>query len=105
MEDKFGNAGYTGLISVSCDDGGQAEIHDFVMSCRVMGKGIEEAMLYLVIKHLSPHNIKATYIKTEKNNPFYDFISKKYKDVSKNNELNLGEIFHPHHILLKECSF
>lgn len=105
VEDKFGNAGYTGLISVSCDDGGQAEIHDFVMSCRVMGKGIEEAMLYLVIKHLSPHHIRATYIKTEKNKPFYDFISKKYKDISKNNELNLGEIFQPHHILLKECSF
>jgi hypothetical protein len=45
------------------------------------------------------------YIKTEKNKPFYDFISKKYRDVSKNNELDLGEIFLPHHILLKECSF
>ncbi|MGW9527077.1 HAD-IIIC family phosphatase [Paenibacillus terrae] len=105
VEDKFGNAGYTGLISVSCDDEGQAEIHDFVMSCRVMGKGIEDAMLYLVSKHFSAHNIKATYVKTEKNKPFYDFISKKYWDVSKNNELNLGEIFLPHHILLKECSF
>ncbi|MEC0183484.1 HAD-IIIC family phosphatase [Paenibacillus peoriae] len=105
VEDKFGNAGYTGLISVSCDDEGQAEIHDFVMSCRVMGKGIEEAMLYLVAKYFSVHNIKATYVKTEKNKPFYDFISKKYRDVSKNNDLNLGEIFLPHHILLKECSF
>ncbi|ALA44191.1 MULTISPECIES: HAD-IIIC family phosphatase [Paenibacillus] len=105
VEDKFGNAGYTGLISVSCDDEGQAEIHDFVMSCRVMGKGIEEAMLYLVTKHFSPHSIKGMYIKTEKNKPFYDFISKKYRDVSKNNELDLGEIFLPHHILLKECSF
>jgi FkbH-like protein len=44
VSDRFGDFGLTGLASLSLA-GGEARIVDFVMSCRVMGKKVEEALL------------------------------------------------------------
>ena len=44
VADRFGDFGLAGLSSVS-RDGSDARIVDFVMSCRVMGKRVEEALL------------------------------------------------------------
>jgi FkbH-like protein len=44
VSDRFGDFGLTGLASVSLAEG-EAKIVDFVMSCRVMGKKVEEALL------------------------------------------------------------
>ena len=44
VSDRFGDFGLTGLASLALQDG-QARIVDFVMSCRVMGKKVEEALL------------------------------------------------------------
>lgn len=44
VSDRFGDFGLTGLVSFSIV-GTEAWIVDFVMSCRVMGKRIEEALL------------------------------------------------------------
>lgn len=99
VEDKFGDAGYTGVTSVSIDTDSQIEIHDFVMSCRVMGKGIEEAMLYCMATINSFGKIKARYMETSKNKPFYDFISGKYESQI-DGWLNTGSIKLPNHIKL-----
>lgn len=44
VADRFGDFGLVGLSSISIH-GVQAQISDFVMSCRVMGKKVEEALL------------------------------------------------------------
>ncbi len=44
VSDRFGDFGLTGLASLSLA-GTEARIVDFVMSCRVMGKKVEEALL------------------------------------------------------------
>jgi FkbH-like protein len=44
VSDRFGDFGLTGLASLSLA-GNEARIVDFVMSCRVMGKKVEEALL------------------------------------------------------------
>jgi predicted enzyme involved in methoxymalonyl-ACP biosynthesis len=44
VSDRFGDFGLTGLSSISLT-GTEARIVDFVMSCRVMGKRVEEALL------------------------------------------------------------
>jgi FkbH-like protein len=44
VSDRFGDFGLTGLASLSFT-GSEARIVDFVMSCRVMGKKVEEALL------------------------------------------------------------
>ena len=44
VSDRFGDLGLVGLSSISMH-GTEARIADFVMSCRVMGKKVEEALL------------------------------------------------------------
>ncbi len=80
VADKFGESGLTGLATADLREG---RIIDFVMSCRVMGKGIEEAILAVVCDHLRNTAVSASYRKTERNGPFYQFISTKYADESK----------------------
>ena len=52
------------------------EIDTMLMSCRVLGKGIEEAFIREVIKNVGYTKLKATYIPTEKNGQVADFYDK-----------------------------
>jgi FkbH-like protein len=68
--DKFGDAGLTGIASIEFDQE-EATVVDFVLSCRVMGRRIEETMLHLVAgqaAHLGIKQIRASYIPTPRNN-------------------------------------
>ncbi|WP_422658567.1 HAD-IIIC family phosphatase [Paenibacillus sp. EC2-1] len=102
VSDKFGDSGLTGLISIRMDKG-QLEIVDFVMSCRVMGKGIEDAMLSSVVSHVSKNSdiqtIKAIYKPTAQNQPFYDYISSKYNDKTRYT-VEMSELNKPNHITI-----
>ncbi len=101
VEDKFGTAGYTALISLSQHESHEAEIQDFVMSCRVMGKGIEEAILYYAKMATRSNHLKTKYTETSKNQPFFDFIKDKY--VSGSMEvLDNSQIQKPSYITLIE---
>ncbi|WP_188066254.1 HAD-IIIC family phosphatase [Brevibacillus brevis] len=96
VQDKFGDSGITALISFSVSNN-QAEIVDFVMSCRVMGKKIEEALLFNVmskIKKMNIDSVRARYQKTDKNQPFFDFIKDKYTDSS-NYLLDINKVLSP----------
>ena len=78
VSDKFGDSGVTGILSVEIDDPG-ARIIDFVLSCRVMGRKIEEAMLYVGInwaRSAGVEEIYANYCQTPKNKPCYDFFQR-----------------------------
>jgi FkbH-like protein len=76
VSDKFGDAGLTGIVSLESQDQ-RAQIVDFILSCRVMGRKIEEAMLAIAINHAREAGVKdvyARYIQTSKNKPCLDFF-------------------------------
>ena len=76
VSDKFGDAGLTGIISLEIQEP-NAQIVDFILSCRVMGRKIEEAMLATAIQHaaaLGVEEVYARYIPTAKNKPCLDFF-------------------------------
>ncbi len=76
VSDKFGDAGLTGIISLEIQDQ-KAQIVDFILSCRVMGRKIEEAMLSTAIQYArdrGAQKVFARYIATPKNKPCLDFF-------------------------------
>ena len=76
VSDKFGDAGLTGLISLEIQDR-SAQIVDFILSCRVLGRKIEETMLAVAIHQaqaMGVANVYARYTSTSKNKPCLDFF-------------------------------
>lgn len=77
VEDRFGDSGLTGIVSVDCGtEGDEARIVDFVLSCRVFGRQIERLMTKLAVDHArSRHRptIAAEYRATAKNKPTLDY--------------------------------
>ncbi len=76
VSDKFGDAGLTGIVSLEIQDR-QAQIADFILSCRVMGRKIEETMIATTIHHTQAMGIQyvyARYIPTAKNRPCLNFL-------------------------------
>ena len=73
--DKFGDSGLTGIISLEAEEE-QGRIVDFVLSCRVMGRKVEETMLATVIDYAHAtglDKVYAVYQPTAKNKPCLDF--------------------------------
>ena len=71
VEDKFGNLGLTGLSIVKLiNNKSSAEIDIFLLSCRIIGRKIEDTFLNHIIQILKSKGIikiKALYVKTIKN--------------------------------------
>tara|TARA_B100000959_G_scaffold269363_1_gene315044 strand:- start:3728 stop:5443 length:1716 start_codon:yes stop_codon:yes gene_type:complete len=77
VSDRFGNSGLTGLISTRHSKN-MATIVDFILSCRVMGRKVEETMLSILCRHAKSCNLKEVqvhYIPTRKNKPCLDFLN------------------------------
>jgi FkbH-like protein len=75
VADRFGASGLTGIVSVQVE-GDQAEIVDFILSCRVMGRKIEETMLHVAVAHArrgGATQVRATYLPTPRNGPCLAF--------------------------------
>ncbi len=78
VSDKFGDSGLTGILSLETA-GGRARIVDFVLSCRVMGRKVEEAMLHVAIAWARSEQIRevyAQYSPSARNKPCYDFLQR-----------------------------
>lgn len=78
VSDRFGDNGITGAIIVD-KDGDRADIDSFLLSCRILGKGIESAFLRFILGRLMDMGIgmvTATYIPTQKNIQVADFYEK-----------------------------
>jgi FkbH-like protein len=78
IQDKFGDNGITGVYIVNKENKQEWLIDTFLLSCRVMGRGIEEALLGQIIERAKMEGIKkvkAQYIKTKKNKPAENFLS------------------------------
>jgi FkbH-like protein len=106
VSDKFGDAGLTGIVSLAIQDR-SAQIVDFVLSCRVMGRKIEETMLATAIRHaqtLAVETVYARYIRTSKNKPCLDFfrsLAPRFKQEGECFTLDAKQLFSvPEHIEL-----
>jgi FkbH-like protein len=86
VRDKFGDSGLTGIITLECDDH-RAQIVDFILSCRVIGRKIEETMLHVATewaKSAGFREIYAFYRETPKNKPCLDFFRRSgFNEVQK----------------------
>jgi len=83
VKDRFGDNGLTGLCITSPPTPLQNErgvvIDTFLLSCRILGKGIENAFLQYVLMKLKEEGVKtvsAKYIKTLKNSQVADFYER-----------------------------
>lgn len=74
-EDKFGSSGKSILIVIKKEDR-QAVIENFIMSCRIMGRAIEESVLTEAeefYKRKGFDRMIGKYLKTDKNVPVENF--------------------------------
>lgn len=75
VSDKFGDYGLTGIIGLQLD-GASAHVTDFLLSCRVMGRGVEQSMLHTAAQWATSQNAQrlvAQFLPTERNRPCKDF--------------------------------
>ena len=75
VSDKFGDNGITGCVMITPD----GKIDTFLLSCRILGKGIEFAYVKQVLRMLLHDGMKkltASYIPTSKNSQVSEFYDK-----------------------------
>jgi FkbH-like protein len=97
VSDRFGDAGLTGIVSLELHDR-KAQIVDFVLSCRVLGRKIEEAMLSTALQYaqaLGAAEVYARYIPTSKNKPCLDFFKSLAPRFHQQEECFIRNVEHP----------
>lgn len=75
VKDKLGDSGLTGVLSLEME-AGVVRIIDFVLSCRVFGRKVEDAMLAFAAEYCDATGfgeLCARYIATAKNKPCLTF--------------------------------
>jgi len=76
VADKFGDAGLTGILGLA-REGDALRIIDYVLSCRVMGRRVEDAMVCAAVhraRALGAKTVVATHLPTPKNKPCLGFL-------------------------------
>ena len=79
VADRFDDYGLTGIASVDVSSGA-ATMVDYVLSCRVMGRGVEETMIAAVVDYARDAGAKAlsvALLPTKKNGPCLQFLEEK----------------------------
>ena len=81
VSDRFGDSGITGTVFVNADgaDGESAAIDTLLLSCRILGRGIETAFLKTILGLLRSKGVrivKARYIPSAKNMQTADFYDR-----------------------------
>jgi FkbH-like protein len=77
LKDKFGDYGNVGTVIININNN-TADIIEFAISCRAMGKKVENAIIINIFKYLQSLNIKIVTInlvETEKNKSFVDIFN------------------------------
>ena len=75
--DKFGDNGITGVYIINTEDK-VWYIDTFLLSCRIMGRGVENGILSQILidaKNNGIEEIRANFIPTKKNKPAENFLS------------------------------
>lgn len=79
VSDRFGDSGITAAIFLEPVDDLTVNIDTLLLSCRILGKGIEEAFVKTVLNLLrldGYRHVKATYLPTAKNAQTADFYDR-----------------------------
>jgi FkbH-like protein len=81
ISDKFGDSGITvmAIVKPGDDEGKQAQIDTFLMSCRVIGRDIETAVMLEILSFLKTKGfskVTANYYPTAKNNQVVEFYER-----------------------------
>src|SRR5580704_4364992 len=75
VRDRFGDHGLVG-VAITRDEGGQCEIDTFLLSCRVIGRTVETALLAHLAKSAAERGCQRLigwFLPTKKNAPARDF--------------------------------
>jgi FkbH-like protein len=75
VQDRFGDSGLTGILTLDFN-GETATIADHILSCRVMGRRVEETMLAVAAEYSAragSEKLIAEFIPTAKNKPCHEF--------------------------------
>lgn len=78
VKDKFGDNGITGAIVMHGNEK-RIEIDSLLLSCRILGKGIERVFLMSLLNNLKERGfqiVEATFVPTPKNSQVFDFYEK-----------------------------
>ena len=88
VQDKFGDNGITGVYIINKDNKLQWTIDTFLLSCRVIGRGVEDGILSHILEKARKEGVskvRGEYNKTKKNKPaenlFPSFGFKKEGDL------------------------
>jgi FkbH-like protein len=76
-EDKFGDNGITGAFIVRKNGPSEWTIDTFLLSCRVIGRGVEDAIMSFILNEAKGEGvtkIRCQYIPTKKNKPCEEFL-------------------------------
>lgn len=76
VTDRFGDYGVVG-VAILHHDQGSTQIDSFLMSCRVIGRGVEEALLYACLdfaRRRSSQVVHGRYVPTAKNTLVRSFL-------------------------------
>lgn len=107
IEDKFGDNGITGVFIIRKDNPSVWTIDTFLLSCRVMGRGVEDAIMGFILNEAKKERvvtIKGRYIPTKKNVPcekFLDNLGFKKQGEDWIYLLHNNQIIIPKHLELK----
>ena len=78
VRDRFGDYGVTG-VAIVMYDGDCAAIDTFLLSCRVLARGVEQALLAEIVADCTANGacvLRARFIPTAKNTPVCGFLDK-----------------------------
>ncbi len=88
VKDVFGDNGICGAAVVAENANEETEIKEFLLSCRVLGRGIEDVFLGEILRLEGEHGVEkitAEFVPTQKNVPAKDFYSKNgFSEISPN---------------------
>ena len=101
--DRFGDFGLTALASLE-RQAKDAQIVDFVMSCRVMGKKVEEAVLSHILSQARAGGVDhviAPAVDGPRNAPAREFFAAKYSSDGRS-AIDPARVVAPHFIRMKE---
>jgi FkbH-like protein len=79
VHDKFGDSGLVGVLGFTLAEDRRMIITDFILSCRVIGRKIEETIFYAASKIAEEQGyskIVARYIPTDRNKPCEEFLNR-----------------------------
>lgn len=81
VTDRFGDYGLVGVCILTCpsDRAETVEIDTLLISCRALGRGVEEAVLFGILEHIRGcdcRHLEAEFISGPRNQPIVDFLKR-----------------------------